>query len=152
MKWVLRTLGVVILAAGCAYAFGFFILFSAKSAHVIHRIETREVHPDYVFVLRTECYRWEGWAGGGSKEFREVRFAEISPDNPLVLELDRWPEEVVEGTEWRERAYLAIIPRAVAAQYETAKECADAGASREETYFGWGGRFRRGTLKTRNWQ
>ena len=136
MKWVLRALGIVLLVAASLYAFTFLIIFSARSAQATFRVETREAHPDYVFVINTDVLRWE--AGYGWKLFPEVRFAEIAPNDPLVLELDRWPEEVVEGAQWRERTWLAIVPRAVAVQYKTAAECFNAGACREIDCFYWG--------------
>ena len=135
MKWVLRALGIVLLVAASLYAFTFLIIFSARSAQATFRVETREAHPDYVFVINTEVLRWE--AGYGWKLFPEVRFAEITPNDPLTLELDRWPNEVVDGTEWRERTFLGIVPRAVAAQYKTAKECVDAGACSDTDCFYW---------------
>lgn len=135
MKWFLRALGIAFLTLMFLYGFAFLIIFSMRSAQATYRIETREAHPDYVFILRTECYRWE--AGNGWKGFNEVRFAEINPENPLVIEVDQWPEEVVEGTEWRERTFLGTVPRSTAAQYKTAKECDDAARASEEESFYW---------------
>ena len=79
--------------------------------HALHRIETQELHPDYVFVLYREGLQYDA-AKKDFEYFQEANFVELTPDRPIVLDLI-WAyfESPADKQRTRERAYLIIVRR-----------------------------------------
>lgn len=121
MRHVLAVI-VALVAAAPAQADGAPGIPFSKSVHAIHRIETQEQHPNYVFVLYREGLQYDAV----KKEFEwyhEADFIDLTRDLPLVLDLVWTPiEQPADKQRTRESAELMIVPRNIATSYQTAMD------------------------------
>jgi hypothetical protein len=93
----LLPLAATVLTAQAGWANPALGLPFTKKAPVSYRVETREAHPDYLFVLTREVHRYDE-ATRKREDVLEAEYVELTPDRPLVLRHG-------------ESATLLIIPR-----------------------------------------
>jgi hypothetical protein len=140
MTRFLPALVAVWLSASAARADG-PALPGRKVVHAIHRIETQEEHPDYVFVqyrtgLQYDARKLPGDPWG---RFEEAAYVDLTPSNPLVLDLTSYPDrELIDKDRCRERAMLMWVPREVARTHKTALELAHTAWEQEPQLVGTG--------------
>jgi hypothetical protein len=119
---------VLALAAGPTFADVGPLPFQ-KHVRPVHRIETHESHPDYVFVLSRSGLQYDETARRWDN-YQEVEYIELTPDRPLMIRLaaklsrdaDYASRPDRHGERIRKDADLYCVPRSLAQAHASAKD------------------------------